>query len=305
MSQSLDRYRAAESALWSRFGASPSEQFFELESGRVRVQEIGAGQPVVFVHGVMTAGSAFAPLVARLPGVRSIVLDRPGCGLSAPWQLHAEFRDQAVDVIRQVLDVLQLDSVALVGNSLGALWSTWFAMAHPARVRKLVLLGPSIGFPGVRAPIFMRIAAIPGIGALIKRKMRTSHASLRRIFVEMGHQKSIDAGKIPAELFEWGVRLDDTGTPRHDFDAVRRAVGITGARRWIQLGEHELKSLSVPTLVLAGTDDSHGGPALAARIAELIPGATVQSLQDAGHVPWLDDASAVAEPLRCFVTEAR
>jgi len=304
MSEALKPYRVAEQALWSKFGASPTERFADLESGlRVRIQEVGAGPSVVFVHGVMTAGSVFAPLVAHLSGVRSIVLDRPGCGLSPPWQLHARFRNQAVEVIRELLDAVQLDSVVLAGNSLGALWVTWFALAHPSRVRKLVLLGPSIGFPGARVPGFMRIAAIPGVGALIKRKMRTSHASQRRIFAEMGHQKSLDGGKIPEAFFDWGVRLDDTGTSRHDFDAILRAVGFTGARRWIQLEESELQSLSMPTLVLAGTDDSHGGPALAARIAELIPHATLQILKDAGHIPWVDNASAVAEPLRRFVME--
>jgi pimeloyl-ACP methyl ester carboxylesterase len=302
MTRDLDPYRAAEHALWRRFEASPTERLLELGSGmRVRIQELGEGPPVLFLHGVMTAGSAFAPLAARLSGVRSVMLDRPGCGLSAPWQWQPQFRDQAVDLVREVLDALQLDSVVVAGSSLGALWATWFALAHPKRVQKLVLVGPSIGFPGVHVAGFMRVAALPGLGALIKRKIRTTHKSLRGIFAQMGHRKSLDAGKIPDELFDWGVRLDDTGTPRHDFDAILRAVGVTGPRPWIQFDDDALRSISVPTLVLAGTDDTHGGPTLAARVAELIPGAMLQIVKDAGHLPWLDDAAAVAEPLQRFV----
>jgi pimeloyl-ACP methyl ester carboxylesterase len=249
----------------------------------------------------MTGGSSFVPLVARLPGLRCIALDRPGCVLSDPWQLQAEFRDQAVGAIGRVLDALQIESVLLVGNSLGALWSTWFALAHPNRVRKLALLGPSIGFPGVRPPAFMRIAAIPGIGALMKRMMRPSDETLRRIFVSMGHGKSLDAGKIPAAFFDWGVQMSsDTPTQRNDFEAVNRAVSVTGARPWIQLGEDALRALRVPTLLVSGTDDSHGGPALATRAGQLIPNSTVHIVNDAGHLPWLDDPSAVADAVLRF-----
>jgi pimeloyl-ACP methyl ester carboxylesterase len=302
MSSSLDQYRAAEQAYWRSSGANPSERFLSIGPQlRVRVQEVGEGSPALLVHGAMTCGSGFASLVAHLGGLKCVVLDRPGCGLSDPWQLHSHFREQAVDAIKGVLDGLHIESVLLVGNSIGALWSTWFAIAYPQRVRKLVLLGPSIGFPGVRAPAFMRIAAIPGMGRLIKRLMRPSRDALRRNLAEMGHQKSLAAGKIPEALFDWGVRLmADTATQRNDFEAVLRAVGVTGARRWIQLGEDALRGLSVPTLLLAGTDDSHGGPTLAARAAQLIPNASVQTLKDAGHVPWLDDPAAVADAVLRF-----
>jgi pimeloyl-ACP methyl ester carboxylesterase len=298
----MDRHQMAERALWTRVGASPVERFFELPSGlRVRIQELGTGPAIVFVHGVMTAGTAFAPLVTRLSQARCIVLDRPGCGGSAAWQLQPEFRAQAVQLLVELLDVMQIERAVVVGSSIGALWVTWFALAHPSRVERLVLLGPSIGFPGVHVPTFMRIAALPGLGTLIRKKLKTSPASLRRIFVEMGHQKSMDAGLIPHELFEWGVTLDDTGTPRRDFETIQRAVGVTGPRRWIQLGEAALRELSVPTLLVTGTDDTHGGPALTARAASSIRGARVETLANAGHLPWLDDPAAVAEAIQRFI----
>jgi 2-hydroxy-6-oxonona-2,4-dienedioate hydrolase len=281
---------------------SPRDRFLDLASGlRVRIQELGEGAPALFIHGVMTAGSSFAALVAALPTIRCIVLDRPGCGLSAPWRLEPQFRGQAIDAIREVVDAVELETIALVGNSLGALWATWFALAHPSRVSRLILLGPSIGFPGVRVPAFMRIASIPGIGALIQRKMRVSPASLRKIFAAMGHRNSLEAGKISDQLFEWGVRLADTGTQQRDFETVLRATRITGARPWIQLGDDALRSICVPTLLVAGADDTHGGPALASRAAKSIPQATMTSIADAGHLPWLDDPRAVAELVQRFI----
>jgi 2-hydroxy-6-oxonona-2,4-dienedioate hydrolase len=298
----MNRHQMAERALWARVGASPVERFFELPSGlRVRTQELGAGPTVLFVHGVMTAGTSFAPLVARLSQARCIVLDRPGCGGSAAWQLQPEFRAQAVQLLVELLDVMQIERAVVVGSSLGALWVTWFALAHPSRVKKLVLLGPSIGFPGVHIPMFMRIAGLPGLGTLIRKKLKISPVSLRRMFAEMGHQKSMDAGLIPHELFDWGVTLDATGTPRRDFESIQRAVGVTGPRRWIQLGDAALRELSVPALLVAGIDDTHGGPALAARAASSIRDARIETLANAGHLPWLDDPGAVAEAVQQFI----
>ena len=78
------RYREAEHRLWEHEGLAPTEQLLALSRTgvTVRVQEVGQGPPIVFVHGASNGGTSWAPLVARLAGFHSIVLDRPGCGLS-------------------------------------------------------------------------------------------------------------------------------------------------------------------------------------------------------------------------------
>ena len=73
-----------------------------------------------------------AALAGRLPGHRLLLIDLPGHGLSPPylWQ-GAPVREQAVNVIAGVLDGLGIDQVTLVGNSLGGLFSLWFALDRP------------------------------------------------------------------------------------------------------------------------------------------------------------------------------
>lgn len=79
-----DRYRDAERRLWGSVGASPVEQHVTLPrvGTRVRIQVVGEGPPLVFVHGASTNGTIFASLAAHLTGFRCVLLDRPGCGLS-------------------------------------------------------------------------------------------------------------------------------------------------------------------------------------------------------------------------------
>ena len=131
--------------------------------------------------------------------------------------------------------------------------------------------------------------------------MRPSRESLPNGLKAMGHGKSIQAGKIPAEFFDWQIGLwTDTRTLQNDMAAVHSAVDISGARRWIQLTDADLQALSVPTLLLAGTDDSHGGPPVASRAARSIRNCQVEIVEDAGHLPWLDEPEAVAETLLQF-----
>jgi len=54
------RYRRAELALWEAVGAQPAERRVRLErtSALVRIQEVGEGEPVVFVHGASNGGTS-------------------------------------------------------------------------------------------------------------------------------------------------------------------------------------------------------------------------------------------------------
>jgi pimeloyl-ACP methyl ester carboxylesterase len=296
-----DSHRSKEQALWQ--GYARKEHLLELANPRlrVRVQECGEGRPALFIHGVMTAGSSFAPLAMRTKGVRCLVLDRPGCGLSDPWTLNGpRFRDEAVAVIASVLDALGLQAADLVGNSLGALWSTWFAIDRPGRVGRLALVGPSAGMPGVHVPMFLRLLSVV-LGRVFVRKPLTGKM-LRKTFVDMGHGPSIERGLIPDALFDWGVAMaNETSTRANELQVLKRAVGLTGMRQWARLSEDELRRVQVPTLIVAGDGDTHGGPGVAARLAELIPGAARQTARGAGHLPWLDDSDGVARMLTEFL----
>src|SRR4029077_7190648 len=53
------RYRDAELRLWHYYGLEPKERFLDLEApaGRLRVLEVGSGEPILFVHGTAGPGS--------------------------------------------------------------------------------------------------------------------------------------------------------------------------------------------------------------------------------------------------------
>jgi len=141
------RYRAAEAAMWAHHGAlEPLERWVDVPSTgtRVRVLEHGEGRPVLFVHGGPNAGSTWAPLVGRIPGVRALVLDRPGCGLSDPLPRLAAARDlwpAMVATQAAVIERLAPGPVDVVGSSFGGGCALWLGRSRPDLVRRLVLEG--------------------------------------------------------------------------------------------------------------------------------------------------------------------
>ena len=129
-----ERYRRAERAFWDHHGLAPAERFVKVGSPpvRLRVQELGSGPPVLFVHGTGGPGAYFAPLLAELQGLRCLVLDRPGWGLSAPVDYSGRpYRTVVAELLRQTLDALGIDRACLVGGSIGNLWALRLAQAHP------------------------------------------------------------------------------------------------------------------------------------------------------------------------------
>jgi pimeloyl-ACP methyl ester carboxylesterase len=119
----------------------------------------------VLLHGTGNPAGFFLPLLNELHGVRAIAPDRPGVGLSDPIDLPRDrYRESVVAWLDRLLDTLELDTTALLGHSGGGVWALWYALAHPDRVERLVLLGvPTL--PKTRCPLPIRMVGTPGWGS--------------------------------------------------------------------------------------------------------------------------------------------
>ncbi len=159
--------------------------------GRVHLLEKGDGPPVVLLHGTGNSAGFLLPLLHELQGVRAIAPDLPGVGLSDPIDLPAgRYRETAVAWLDGLLDTLELDATTLVGHSGGGVWALWYALAHPDRVRRLVLIGPP-ALPKTSCPLPMRLVATPGVGALLSRLAPPTPKSVMSLARVMGEQAPV------------------------------------------------------------------------------------------------------------------
>jgi pimeloyl-ACP methyl ester carboxylesterase len=302
------QYRAAERELWAWAGLEPTERRIRLpRSGTtVRVQEVGEGEPVVFVHGGPNSGSTWAPLVAHLDGFRCLLLDRPGTGLSDPLPdpgLDALIRFSET-VLGDLLDASGLHSAHAVGSSLGGFVLLRGSAAEPERVERMIQMGCPAMVPGMLTPPFMRVLGTPVLGRLV-RALPPSERTGRMMLRQIGHGASLDAGRFPAPFERWYLALQrHTDTMANDADLISEAMGPRGFHARHTIPEDVLSSVKAPTLLHWGADDTFGGEDVARRLVGLLPDAVLDLVPDGGHLPWLDDPVRSAATVIAFLGEA-
>ena len=172
-------------------GASVRSRYVEVAGDRVHLLEKSAGPPVVLLHGTGNSAGFFLPLLNELEGVRAMAIDLPGVGLSDPIDLpRKRYRETAVAWLDSLLDALELDAAALLGHSGGGRWALWYAMAHPGRVKRLVLIGVP-GLPKTRCPLPIRLIGTPGMGELLSRLVPPSRTAVLRFAGFMGEKATL------------------------------------------------------------------------------------------------------------------
>ena len=302
-----DRYREAERRMWASVGVFPSERRVRLAhiEVEVRIQELGDGPPVLFVHGASNSGTSWADLARRLDGFRCLLLDRPGCGLSDP--LRSAFEDVASlnrfsdSLIVDVLDALELDIADVVATSYGGYSSLRAAAIHPDRIRRIVLFGWTMGAANPALPFFMRLAAIPALGRL-GTAMPINERIVRSMFKRIGLRDALAGERVSTELLAaYTSLLRDTDTMRSELEIGRWNMTWKGLNEEIVLSDDVLSRIKAPVYLLWGENDPFGPPETARAFARRIPNATLELMAHAGHAVWIDDPSRAAEVVTDFL----
>lgn len=303
------RYRRAEERLWSSLGVTPAESCVHLahSDATIRVQEVGTGPVVVFVHGATNSGTSWAPLVARLEGFRCVVIDRPGCGLSEPldgqFDDPARLGDLADSLVADALDSLGVERAHVAATSFGGFFAFRFAARHPARVDRLIEYGWTVGMPMERTPLIMRLGTVPGVSRLLGAMPPTKRL-VRTIFRQIGLRRALETGRVTAEALDWYLALlRDTDTMRNELRAFAGLMTLTGGMTDAALFSPDLLAgISARVSLLWGEDDVVGGEAIARRLAGQLPTAELELIPGAGHAVWMDDPEYAASVTRSFLT---
>lgn len=264
----------------------------------------GQEPPVVLLHGGGAFAHVWLPLLDQLRLRHLVVPDRPGFGLSSPVAYHTDtYKQTAVQFMDTMLDALEVEAVDLVGNSVGGVWSLWYALARPERVEGLVLIGSPPMLPGTKIPPPLRLMVAPGVGELLNRLMTPSPKMVEQIMGAFGEGETI--GRHP-ELVDAMVAAGHDPVASAANLAETRAIltAIQGFRPQLRIGEGDLAEISAPTLLVWGSHDPVGAPEVAKQTANSISDARLEML-DAGHLPWLGCTHQVGELTDSFLTRPR
>ena len=122
----------------------PTSHFLNWRGAEIHYTDEGSGVPVVMIHGLGGSFLNWNKLRDRMKDdYRVIRIDLPGFGLSdlpQPEGDKTNYIQQYRDFMSFMLDTLHVDSVYLVGNSMGGMMSWGTAADHPDKVKKMVLI---------------------------------------------------------------------------------------------------------------------------------------------------------------------
>jgi pimeloyl-ACP methyl ester carboxylesterase len=267
----------------------------KLPSGPVRYREVGSGPPVVFVHGLLVDGRLWDGVADALgQHCRCIVPDWPMGSHVAPMSPSADLSPPGMaSIIAEFLEALELDDVTLVANDSGGAISQILVTTRPERVGRLVLTNCDSyeHFPPAPFSLMPRIARLPGGMTLLSAPFRIR--ALRRIGYAPLVENPIDRDLIDAWL-EPALRDADVKRDTRKFTSgMDKRHTLAAAERF---GE-----LEMPVLLAWGADDRMFKLAHAERLAAAIPGARIETIDDAKTFVPLDQPAAVAAAIESFV----
>lgn len=269
----------------------------ETAAGSLSTIEAGTGEPVLLLHGLGATKASFLPTIDALASTHRVIgVDLPGFGDSDKPLFAAYDPPFFAQAMTALLDALELDSAHVVGNSMGGRVALQMGLDHADRVRRLVLLAPSMSWLKSRpfAPYLRLIPTQLGIFQVTPRPL-----------VEM-----IVKHFVPGSDTEWtAAGIDEfmrsylTPLGRAAFYAAARNIYLEEPRGpdglWTRLG-----SMKPEALFVWGRKDNVVPIAFARHVKEELPAARHLTL-DCGHVPQLERPRQTHQAMARFLATGR
>jgi pimeloyl-ACP methyl ester carboxylesterase len=258
--------------------AEPAEHIIDVRGRRIRVAQAGQGAPLVYLHGAGDLGD-WGPALSLL--ARDFTVYRP----DHPGFNHSD-DDPSVDTVLDMafsyldlLDRLGLDRASLVGVSLGGWIAAQIAVLAPGRAAKLVLVDAAGLRAEVPTPDIFMLSPVQQAELLYHR------AELRAAAVAAAEKITDDPGlfqrylrnRMASAHLAWNPYFHDPKLPGR------------------------LHRIAAPVLVVWGAQDRLLPLEYAHRWAEALGTARLEIIDEAGHLPPVEQPDAFAALVREFL----
>lgn len=254
------------------------------------VETHGTGDPLVLLHG-FTGGSVnwSAQIEALAQYFRVVTIDLLGHGRtdSPSDPSHYRIEPVAADLIA-IFDTLNLDSVNLLGYSMGGRLVLYTALTYPSRINRLILESASPGLKTV-AERDARIAQDEALANRIEREGIAAFADTWTNLPLFASQSSEIRERLRAQ------RLSNNPT------------GLANSLRGMGTGVQpplwdRLPALEMPTLLLCGALDTKFS-AICAEMHNLMPHSTLALIPEAGHTTHVEQPERFRREVLRFLGE--
>ena len=255
----------------------------------VAYTDVGAGEPVVLLHGIPTWSFLYHDVVPLLaPHCRAIAPDFLGHGYSDRRDRFDRSLMAQTQMVLRLLDALDIDRATIVGHDTGGGVALILGIEHADRVKRLVLSNV----------VAYDSWPIDDMIALGNPHWRDRTAQEVAEFVAAGLPDGLYNRDRLTAAFRAGIvapYADDEGK----ISLIRNASALNTNHTMALVDRH--KDIAAPTLVLWGVHDPWQTMADGERLAREIPGARLVRVENASHWLQQDDPSRFAREVLAFL----
>jgi pimeloyl-ACP methyl ester carboxylesterase len=268
-----------------------------LPAGTVHYRDAGAGQPLVFLHGLLQDGRVWNEVVDRLAGqFRCVVPDLPLGAHRTAMTPGADLSVAGVAaVVAGLIERLALRDVTLVGNDTGGAVAQLVVAERPDLLARLVLTSCE-AFDNVPPAIFRTLPVAARLGLLPVVLSGLRIRGLRGLPTGFGR---LTHNPLPHDLIDdWITAFYGNPGVRRD---ARQFVTSLGDRGLLTRITEDLAAFPGPSLIVWAADDRLFPPAHAARLGRLLHAARVEMVENARTWVMVDQPERTADLIRQFV----
>ncbi len=271
--------------------STPNSHFYDWNGIQLHYTDQGEGIPVVMLHGFGGSFDNWRKLIENFPeGYRLIAADLPGFGLSeydANLAPETDLTEYYTQFTHDLIEQLELDSIYLIGNSLGGYLSWETTLRNHDKVKKLVLLN-SAGYDSEDIKAFLINVTKSGMFEKIIRKgvpkAVTKYAAKRVI-----GDKSQKPDEQRLDSFYGLLNKEGTletifriGSADHTMDTAR------------------IQNVDVPTLIVWGDKDAIVPVEHAYKFKRDIPNSKLLIYEGSGHIPMMENTAQLTNDIIDF-----
>lgn len=254
------------------------QSFVDIHGCRINLLRGGRGEPLLFLHGA-SGGGIWHPFLDRLAAHFDVIApEHPGYGRSdtPPWL------DNIADLAYfylDFLDALSLESVHLVGLSVGGWIAAELGVRSTARLKTLTLMS-SAG---------IHLKGVPQVDTFLQNEEQR----LRDFFHDPALAERLIGQVLSPELADIALK--------NRFTTAKLVWQPRGYNPHLHKWLHRI---DVPTLIVWGASDRLYPPAYADEFHRLIPGSRVTVIPACGHLPNIEKPDEFVSAVTGFAAGA-
>ncbi|RXT54240.1 alpha/beta fold hydrolase [Bradyrhizobium betae] len=280
----------------SEYTEQSTSRFIQTKNWKIHYNEAGKGHPLIFLHGTgpgATGWSNFHQNIRLASKYRMLMVDCPGWGRSDELKPGGPRSDVLAEAVHEMMDALNIEKAALVGNSMGGMIAAEFATRYPERMSHYISMGA-----GVIAPPLLTAGGLSeGIRVLVEVYRDPTPENFKRL--------------VQVMVYDSSYATDALMKQRSDAALANRkhlTNWLEGFANWRPIPNPQLvpklMELKVPALFIHGKDDRTVHWENSLRAVGIIPNARLVLLNRCGHWAQLEHAREFEALIDNFVSQS-